>query len=54
VGPHNPCQTLRNIAAKYGVTHAVVETGNPFTICHDLPTPFQDANYTLYALTSKP
>jgi hypothetical protein len=52
-GGHNPCQKLKDIAAKYGVTHAVVETGDPFTVCHELRTPFQDANYTIYVLTAQ-
>jgi len=52
-GGGKPCQTLKNIAARYGVTYAVVETQDPFTVCHELRTPFQDANYTVYTLTSQ-
>jgi hypothetical protein len=53
-GSKHACQSLKNIAAKYGVTYAVVETSNPFTTCHELRTPFQDASYTVYTLTSQP
>jgi hypothetical protein len=47
----NPCQNLKNIAAKYGVTHVVVDPNNRFTVCKSLPVIYEDASYRVYALS---
>ncbi len=53
-GSFDPCQTLKDMAAKYGITQAVVETQSPFTVCRTLPTPYQDDVYRIYKLTATP
>ena len=49
-GSHDTCQSLKRIAAQEGVTHAVVQSDDPFTLCRSLPTVYQDASYTVYLL----
>jgi hypothetical protein len=49
----NPCQALKNTFTKYGVTYAVVERSDKFTVCQSLPVVYQDAIYRIYALSPK-
>jgi len=47
----NPCKMLMDIATNYGVTQAVVERTNQFTVCKSLPVVYEDATYRIYMLT---
>jgi hypothetical protein len=47
----NPCKMLMDIAANYGVTRAVVERTNQFTVCKSLPVVYEDTTYRIYELT---
>lgn len=46
----HPCQYLMQLAAKEGITHAVVPTDDTAAICHSMPTVYQDTFYRIYAL----
>jgi hypothetical protein len=49
----NPCKALINTFTKYGVTYAVVERSDKFTVCRSLPVVYQDVTYRIYALSPK-
>jgi hypothetical protein len=49
----NPCKMLMDIAANYGVTHAVVDRNDKFTVCKSLPVVYEDVSYRIYALPPK-
>jgi len=49
-----PCQGLMNTAKNYGVTYAVVERSDRFTVCESLPVVYEDATYRIYALSPQP
>jgi hypothetical protein len=52
-GSSKPCKMLTDIAARYGVTHAVVEQNSKRTVCESMPVVYEDANYRVYALPPK-
>lgn len=47
----NPCDPLRNLIKKYGVTRAVVEQNAQHTHCSSFPILYQDATYRIYDLS---
>jgi len=49
-GGYHQCLFLQQLAANEGITHAVVQTNDPTTICHNMPTVYQDPSYTVYLL----
>jgi hypothetical protein len=49
----NPCKMLMDIAANYGVTHAVVDRNDRFTVCETVPVVYEDAYYRIYKLPLK-
>jgi hypothetical protein len=48
-----PCDTMIEIAARYGVTHVVTVRNYSPTVCRDLPIVYKDDNYRIYALPTK-
>jgi hypothetical protein len=52
-GNDHPCKMLGKIAARYGVTHAVVAQKSKRTVCESMPVVYEDASYRIYALSSK-
>jgi hypothetical protein len=48
-----PCKTVLQIAAKYGVTDVVAEKNNASTLCKSLPVVYEDSIYRIYALPEK-
>ena len=50
-GNPDPCQALKDVVVRYGVTHAVVEKGDTGTVCKSLPIVYKDAYYRIYALS---
>ena len=45
------CKPLMDVVTKYGVTHAVVDERNRFTVCKAFPVVYEDAAYRVYALS---
>ena len=52
-GNPSPCKMLTEIAARYSVTHAVVDRNDAGTVCKSMHIVYQDANYRIYALNTK-
>ena len=47
----NACKSLMDVVTNYGVTYAVVERSNKFTVCKSFPVVYEDAAYRIYALS---
>ena len=50
-GSPHPCQTLKDMAAQEGITHAVVLSNDAFTWCKHFPVVYDDEVYRIYLLT---
>lgn len=48
-----PCKTVLDIAARYGVTQVVTEKNYAPTVCTSLKTVYKDSTYRIYALPAK-
>jgi hypothetical protein len=47
----NSCKALVDVVTNYGVTRAVVERSNKYTVCNSFPVLYEDAKYRIYDLT---